>query len=143
MLERAVKLDPDYPPAWLALGRRYYIESRYGRADASMMTRYDAALERALSLDPNYVAAAAGLIVSRVEQGELVAAHRSAVDLVARRPDSADAQFVLSYVLRYAGLLNEAGERCGTALVLDRKIQTMVCARARWCSCCGETTRGR
>ena len=124
MLERAVKLDPDYPPTWLALGRRYYVESRYAGADASMMTRYDAALERALSLDPNYVAAAAGLIVSRVERGDLVAAHRSAVDLVARRPDSADAQFVLSYVFRYAGLLSEAAERCDTALVLDRKMQT-------------------
>ena len=67
MLERAVKLDPDYPPAWLALGRRYYVESRYGGVDASMMARYNAALERALSLDPNYVAAGAGLIVSRVE----------------------------------------------------------------------------
>ena len=89
-----------------------------------MMKRYDAALERALSLDPNYVAAAAGLMVSRVERGELVAAYRSAVDLVARRPDSADAQFVLSYVFRYAGLLNEAAERCDTALVLDRKMQT-------------------
>jgi DNA-binding winged helix-turn-helix (wHTH) protein/serine/threonine protein kinase len=124
MLERAVKLDPNYPPAWLALGRRYYVESRYAGADASMMARYDAALERAVSLDANYVPAGAGLIVSRVERGELVAAHRSAVDLVARRPDSPDAQFVLSYVFRYAGLLNEAAERCDTALVLDRKMQT-------------------
>ena len=124
MLERAVKLDPSYPPAWLALGRRYYVESRYGGADVSMIARYNAALERALSLDSNYVPAGAGLIVSRVERGELVAAHRNAVALVARRPDSADAQFVLSYVFRYAGLLNEAAERCDTALVLDRKMQT-------------------
>jgi serine/threonine protein kinase/DNA-binding winged helix-turn-helix (wHTH) protein len=124
MLERAVRLDPDYPPTWLALGRRYYVESRYGGADASMITRYEAALERALSIDPNYVPAGAGLIVSRVERGDLAAAHRSAVDLVTRRPDSADAQFVLSYVFRYAGLLNEAAERCDAALVLDRKMQT-------------------
>jgi tetratricopeptide (TPR) repeat protein len=89
-----------------------------------MMTRYEAALERALSIDPNYVAAGAGLIVSRIERGELAAAHRSAADLATRRPDSADAQFVLSYVYRYAGLLNEAAERCEAAFVLDRKMQT-------------------
>jgi tetratricopeptide (TPR) repeat protein len=124
MLERAVRLDPGYPPTWLALGRRYYVESRYGGADASMIVRYEAALERALSIDPNYVPAGAGLIVSRVERGDLAAAHRSAVDLVTRRPDSADAQFVLSYVFRYAGLLDEAAERCEAAFVLDRKMQT-------------------
>ncbi len=124
MLERAVDLDPGYPPAWLALGRRYYTESRYGSGDPAMMSRYDAALERALSLDPNYVAAGAGLIVSRVERGDLVGAHQHSVDLVRRRPDSVEAQFVLSYVLRYAGLLDEAAERCEAALLLDRKMQT-------------------
>ncbi len=124
MLERAVQLDPGYPPTWLALGRRYYTESRYGGGDAAMMDRYDTALERALSLDPSYVAAGAGLIVSRVERGDLVGAHLRATDLVRRRPDSVEAQFVLSYVLRYAGLLNEAAERCEAALLLDRKMQT-------------------
>jgi tetratricopeptide (TPR) repeat protein len=124
MLERATRLDPGYPPAWLALGRRYYTESRYGTGDPSMMTRYDAALERALSLDPNYVAAGAGLIVSRVERGDLVGAHQSATDLVRRRPDSVEAQFALSYVLRYAGLLDEAADRCEAALLLDRRMQT-------------------
>jgi DNA-binding winged helix-turn-helix (wHTH) protein/serine/threonine protein kinase len=124
MLERAVMLDAGYPPAWLALGRRYYTETRYGTGDPSLMQQYDAALERAVSLDPNYVAAVAGLIVSRVERGDLVGAYRRATDLVGRRPDSVDAQFVLSYVLRYAGLLNEAADRCEAALVLDRKMQT-------------------
>jgi tetratricopeptide (TPR) repeat protein len=124
MLERAIELDPGYPPAWLAIGRRYYTESRYGNGDPGMMKRYDAAMERALSLDPNYVAAGAGLIVSRVERGDLVGAHRSATELVRRRPDSVEAQFVLSYVLRYAGLLEEAADRCDTAFVLDRGMQT-------------------
>lgn len=124
MLERAVTLDPGYPPAWLALGRRYYVESRYSSGDASMMARYNESLERALALDPTYVAAGAGLIVSRVERGELAAGYRSATDLVGRRPDSVEAQFVLSYVLRYAGLLDESAERCEAALLLDRKMQT-------------------
>ncbi len=119
-----------------------YMESRYGNGNPAMMKRYDAAMERALSLDPNYVAAGAGLIVSRVERGDLVAAHRSATDLVRRRPDTVEAQFVLSYVLRYAGLLDEAGRSsvrrpsCSTAAC-----RRGACGRVPWCSCCAGTTR--
>jgi DNA-binding winged helix-turn-helix (wHTH) protein/serine/threonine protein kinase len=124
VLERSVALDPDYPPAWLALGRRYYVESRYAAGDSSMMRRYEAAMERALVLDPSYVAAGAGLIISRVERGDLVAAYQSAADLVRHRPDSVDALFALSYVFRYAGLLDDAADRCEAAFVRDRRMQT-------------------
>ena len=86
MLERAIELDSGLSTR-LARPRPailHRISIRQWRR--AMMARYDAAMERALSLDPNYVAAAAGLIVSRVERGELVAAHQNAADLVARRP---------------------------------------------------------
>lgn len=33
MLERAVRLDPDYAPAWTALGIRYYYEASYAGGD--------------------------------------------------------------------------------------------------------------
>jgi tetratricopeptide (TPR) repeat protein len=81
-------------------------------------------MERALVLDPDYVAAGAGLVVSRVERGDLARAHQEAAELVRRRPDSADAHFVLSYVLRFAGLLDEAGDHCETALRLDPQNHT-------------------
>ena len=124
MLERSVELDPGYPPAWLALARRYYVESRYANGSATAFARYEAAMERSLALDPSYVAPAAGLVIGRVEQGDLVKAHAQAADLVRRRPDSIDAQFALSYVLRYAGLLEEAASRCDTAFLLDPRTQT-------------------
>jgi hypothetical protein len=40
--------------------------------------------------------------------------------LVKRRPDSAQAHFALSYVLRYVGSLDDAARECDTALNLDR-----------------------
>jgi serine/threonine protein kinase/tetratricopeptide (TPR) repeat protein len=123
-LERAVALDPSYPPAWIALARRYYVESRYGEGGAGMMDRYNAALERALALDPDYVPPASGLILSSVEQGNLVKAYTRATELVRRRPDSIDAHFALSYVLRFAGLLDDAGRECDTAFMLDPRTQT-------------------
>ena len=124
MLERATRLDPGYAPAWIALGRRYYVSARFAGAGQEEMRRYEAAMDRAASLDPDYVPAIAGLIVSRVERGDLVAAYEKAAALVRKRPDSADAQFALSYSLRFAGLLPEAGQHCETALLLDQDAQT-------------------
>jgi TolB-like protein len=124
MLERAVALDPSYAPAWLALSRRYYVEARYAKGDASIMQRSVAAMERAAGLDPDYVPAAAGVIVNRIERGDLVDAHTRAKDLVARRPDSVDARFALSYVLRFTGLLDESTRECETAFLLDPRTQT-------------------
>jgi len=84
-----------------------------------MFQRSNAAYERALALDPNRVAAASSLITNRVERGELGRAYDAATDLVRRRPQSADAHFALSYVLRYAGMQEQATQECNTARSLD------------------------
>jgi hypothetical protein len=63
--------------------------------------------------------AAGQLITNRVERGELGKAYRSAQELVKRRPESAQAHFVMSYVYRYAGMLEQAATECDTALSLD------------------------
>jgi tetratricopeptide (TPR) repeat protein len=65
------------------------------------------------------VAAASNLITNRVERGELGPAHDAATDLVRRRPQSAEAHFALSYVLRYAGMQEQAAQECNTARSLD------------------------
>jgi serine/threonine protein kinase len=119
VLEHVVGVDPRYAPAWEALGQRYYFDSTYGGGGEGEFQRSNAAYERAISLDPNRIAAASNLITNRVERGELGRAYDAATDLVRRRPQSADAHFALSYVLRYAGMLDKAGEECNTARSLD------------------------
>ena len=119
VLEHVVGEDRNYAPAWEALGQRYYFDSTYGGGGEAMFQRSNAAYERALSLDPNRVAAASNLIVNRVERGELGRAYDAATDLVRRRPQSADAHFALSYVLRYAGMQEKATQECNTARSLD------------------------
>ncbi len=119
VLEHVVGVDPGYAPAWEALGQRYYFDSYYGGGGEQMFQRANAAYERALSLDPNRVAAASNLITNRVERGELGRAYDAATDLVRRRPQSGDAHFALSYVLRYAGMQEQATKECNMARSLD------------------------
>jgi TolB-like protein len=119
MLERAVALDANYAPAWEALGQRYYYDATYSTGGEAMFQKSSAAYERALALDPNRVFAASNLITNQVSRGELAKAYAAAQDLVKRRPDSAEAHFALGYVLRYAGMQEEAAQQCDAAIRLD------------------------
>ncbi|MGA8761941.1 MAG: protein kinase [Candidatus Sulfotelmatobacter sp.] len=120
MLERAVGIDPSYAPVWDALGLRYYYSGAYGDGGEVMLKRSDSVTERALALDPNLISASAWLIARRTDRGDLAPAYAQASALVKRRPENAMAHFALSYVLRYAGLLEEAAAECNSALALDR-----------------------
>lgn len=75
--------------------------------------------ERALALDPNLIAAAGNLISNRVELGEGGKAYDAARALVKTRPQSGLAHSTLAFVLKNAGMLEEAGRECDTALALD------------------------
>ena len=85
-----------------------------------MLKRSASASERALALDPNSIDASVQLVANRTEEGEIGNAYAEAAALVRRRPDSALAHFILGYVLRYAGLLDDSVRECDTASKLDR-----------------------
>jgi tetratricopeptide (TPR) repeat protein len=121
MLECAVGLDSTYAPAWRALAERYYYESEWSAGEA-MFRRSIAAYERALALDPNFVDAASQLVANRVETGDLVKVYKDAATLVERHPENAMAHFALSYVFRYAGILQESARECERALPGSRKL---------------------
>jgi serine/threonine protein kinase len=119
MLERAVGLDPNYAPAWGALGLRYHYDAAYSNGGDAAFQRSNSAFERALGLDPNLVSAASQLITTRVERGEIVKAYQAAKALVTAHPENANAHFALAYVLRYGGAVEESAHECDTALALD------------------------
>jgi tetratricopeptide (TPR) repeat protein len=131
MLERTVGLDATYAPAWQALGVRYYYDYAYSNGGEEGFQKSNASYERALALDPNLAFAAGNLITNRVERGELLQAYQQARALVRQRHQSAQAHFALGYVLRYAGMLNEAMTECEDAIKLDPGNFTFrSCARA-------------
>jgi TolB-like protein/predicted Ser/Thr protein kinase len=128
MLDRAVGLDSDYAPAWSALGQRnlWTAQNLGDRTKAApFLSRAGAAQERAHSLDPNLLEAEVGLIILQAGRNELEAAYAKARDLVRRRPQTARAHFVLSYVLRRAGLLDEATRECEIARAADPHVRTI------------------
>jgi eukaryotic-like serine/threonine-protein kinase len=119
VLEHVVDVDPTYAPAWEQLGVRCYYDADYSDGGEPMFQRSNKACERAIELDPNRIVAAGQLIENRVSRGELGKAYQAAEALVKRRPDSAQAHFVMSYVYRYAGMLQQSANECNTALALD------------------------
>ncbi len=120
MLERAVGLDSTYAPAWANLGLRYYWDAQYGQGGEPSFQKSNAALERALALDPNLVTASVQLIANQVERGQTIKAYQQADALVKRNPGSSFAHFARSYVLRYGGQLDESAQECNTAYSLDQ-----------------------
>jgi serine/threonine protein kinase/tetratricopeptide (TPR) repeat protein len=141
MLERSVGLDSNFAPALAALGIRYYYDEEYGtdvhtsatyHSDPSTYRSY-VTLRRALALDPNLVSAEQQIISQDTDRGNLVQAYRQAKSMVERHPQSGIAHFTLSYVLRYASIIQESRQECDAAIRLDPgNYQFRSCATVYW-----------
>jgi DNA-binding winged helix-turn-helix (wHTH) protein/TolB-like protein len=118
LLQRAVALDPGYSSAWATLGHRYYYDSGFGGGEAAILNA-KAALRRAVALDPGRINAASDLISIESEEGDLNQAYDDITRLLHLRPDSGAVHLVHSYVLWYAGLLQESANECEKARSLD------------------------
>jgi eukaryotic-like serine/threonine-protein kinase len=131
VLREVVRLDPTYAPAWEELGLRYYYDSAYSDGGEEAFQHSNQASQRAVALDPNRLNAASQLIVNQVNRGELGPAYEGATKLLKNRPDSALAHFTMAYVLRYAGMQEDSGRECDTAIALDPgNFQLRTCAWA-------------
>jgi serine/threonine-protein kinase len=119
VLQQVVVMDPSYAPAWQELGLRSYYDATYSDGGEKMLQQSNDAYARATQLDPNLTIALGQQITNSVERGELGKAYDAAQALVKSRPESAQAHFALSYVFRYAGMLDRAMHECNTALSLD------------------------
>ncbi len=119
VLQQVVQMDPAYAPAWQELGLRSYYDATYSDGGEKMMQQSNDAYARALQLDPNLTVALGQQITNAVERGELGKAYDTAEALVKSRPQSAQAHFALSYVFRYAGMLEQSARECNAAITLD------------------------
>src|SRR5262249_39832076 len=108
-----------------------YFDATYSNGGEELFQRSTEALEHARSLDPNLIAAASQLVVNRMDRGDLNNAFAAAQTLARQRPESPLAHFALSYVYRYAGMLDESTRECDKALAIDpQNFQFRSCAWA-------------
>ncbi len=114
-LDQSIALDGSYAPAWHQLAWRHYIDYQYGTGGQSAKARSLAAYARERELDPN----AEPWISLRVEQGDLQGAYDEVSDFMRRHPQNSSLHFGVSYVLRYAGLLDESRKECEAVLAAD------------------------
>ncbi len=119
LLQEATQRDPNFASAWGNLSDRFYYKAQYfGGGEREYELSREAA-QRAVQLDPDSPNANVTMIVLRVEGGELDGAYDAAQQFVARQPDSAGSHFILSYVLRYGGALEDSARECNKAYTLD------------------------
>jgi tetratricopeptide (TPR) repeat protein len=115
-LNEALAEDPDYAPAWRELAWRAYLDASYSTGGEKLYQVSADASARAAALDPN---GTANSITIRIEHGNVEEGFDEALRLLSRRPDASNAHFEMSYVYRYAGLLDQAAQECNTSLAID------------------------
>jgi serine/threonine protein kinase len=119
LLQQATQRDPNFASAWGNLSDRFYYKAQYfGGGEREYELSREAA-QRAVQLDADSPSANITMIVLRVEGGELDGAYNAARQFVARQPDTAGSHFILSYVLRYGGALEDSARECNKAYSLD------------------------
>jgi eukaryotic-like serine/threonine-protein kinase len=119
ILERASTIDPQHADTWVVLARRYYDDGHYGGGGSNALRKSETAARQALAIDPNRTAATVRLFSLHVEAGRLQDGYDNALKLVQQRPESGEAHYALSYVLRYGGLLEESTRECEHAVSRD------------------------
>ena len=92
LFEQAIEIDPDYAPAYAGLSDTLVFQAIRGlRTEAQAYLRAEAALARALAIDPGNVAALAGLGLLRLNQGRTDEAREFLEQAIARNPNNAQA----------------------------------------------------
>jgi len=115
MLERAVAIEPQFAPAWQALGMRYYAYGTWWEGGSDARKKSLAAHRRALEADPDFIDAARNIVTHRAESGDLEGAYQDARRLLNHFGPGSETHFALSYVYRYGGMLEESQRHCELA----------------------------
>jgi TolB-like protein len=119
LLQESTQRDVTFASAWADLSARFYYKAQYFGGGEREFELARQAAERAVQMDPESSEAISTLITLRVETGEVDGAYDAAHEFVTRQPNSARAHFILSYVLRYGGALQDSGRECNKAYSLD------------------------
>jgi TolB-like protein/predicted Ser/Thr protein kinase len=128
LYESATVLDPTYAPAWVGLGRARRVLAKWaGAGHAGLLPLSQAALARALALDPDLSSAHELAASVEVELGLAPDAMVRLLERAARRPNDVNFATGLVTACRYAGLLGPSIAAHARAAALDPVSRTSVC----------------
>lgn len=124
LLNKSIQLDSTYAPAFAHLGLRYHWLALEGLKGEEAIKSAEEAYLKALSLNGEMISALSNLAKLYTETNRI----EQAVELLRKvsnlNPNEASAYFALSYVYRFAGMLDESERACEKALALDPKNPT-------------------
>lgn len=120
-LENAVELDPGFAPAWSALADAHLLSSSYlGVSEEEAYAGAEAAIDKALELDPELAAAHASLGLLRLQRDrDWAGSEASYRRAIALEPSYVTARQWYSELLSILGRHEEAVEQVNLALALD------------------------
>lgn len=126
LLARSVEEDSSYAPAWARLARCHWLIGKYGGDRAPDYAAAEAALERALALNPEL--ALAHNIYAHVEasSGRALEATRRLLGRAAAQQNDPQVFAGLVLSLRFSGLLDQSIAAHHAARRLDPKVPTSV-----------------
>ncbi|HEX4595905.1 MAG TPA: protein kinase [Bryobacteraceae bacterium] len=126
LYEQCVAKDPQYAPAWARLGRTRWLADKYAAASSKKIAEADAALRRALELNPDLPLAHNFYTHIQVEEGRALDAMTR---LLRRSRDTRNDPELfagLTHAFRYCGLLDASLAAHQQARRLDPHIVTTV-----------------
>ncbi len=126
LYEQALQDDPCYAPAWARLGRVHRLIGKLGGGSSEDLARAEAALQRALELNPDLPLAHNLTAQLDIDRGRARDAMVRLLNQAARRSTDAELFAGLVYACRYCGLLGASRRADARARRLDPSIKTSV-----------------
>jgi serine/threonine protein kinase/tetratricopeptide (TPR) repeat protein len=123
LYEQAVQGDPHYAPAWARLGQLYRVMGKF-RSEPDTVARAEAALNRALQLNPDLSTADRVYAQIEVDYGRAQDAMVRLVRRASSRSSDPELFAALVHTCRYCGLLKASLAAHERARRLDPKIRT-------------------
>jgi tetratricopeptide (TPR) repeat protein len=125
LYEQSVQADPRYAPAWARLGHLYRVIGKF-RSDPDTVSRAQAALNRALELNPDLSMADRTYAQIEVDDGRAQDAMVRLVRRASSRSSDPELFAGLVHVCRYCGLLQASLLAHERAQRLDPNVRTSV-----------------
>jgi DNA-binding winged helix-turn-helix (wHTH) protein/tetratricopeptide (TPR) repeat protein len=119
MLEKSTELAPNYALSWANLGKSYSASGSFQLGGSENYRKAQDAFERALSLQPDELAARIYMANMFTDTGRVEQAVPLLRAALKTNPNEAEIHWELGYAYRFAGMLQESVSECERARQLD------------------------